>query len=404
MLVCQPMNLNELFDPSQLITNDSPVDLNTKTFNVDGIFSTRIFGNMSSGVNSWSCECNKLQAEFNKHVICPECNSEVKYRGLLIAKQGWISLNHSMIHPLFYRYIANIVGKSNLLKILKYKNDISNDGLHELPEVKAPYHGIGLTQFRNNFTEILLYHFKKKRSKGKDFEFKFNFINTHMDKVFCEYFPVSSSRLRPAILIDNEFSFDEINILYNNLIKNANILASLTTLENIPINIETIVFKSQIIINDIYDRVVKMISDKEGPIRGDLLGNRLNFTSRMVITPADSDIKMNQVDLPYLSAIELFKPAILNKLVVIKKCTYTEAKRIWEEATRKFSQLIYEIVSGLAQSPNVSIVINRNPTIALGSMLLLRIRRIKKDITDVTASIHNLILVPLAGDYDGSKS
>ena len=398
MLVCQPINLDEAFDPKQLITNDSPVDLTTKTFTNDGIFSTRIFGNMSSGVNSWSCECSALQAEFNKGVVCKECDSTVEYRGLLISKQGWIELNHKMIHPLFYRYISSIVGKSNLLKILKYKNDITNDGIHVQPEVKAPYHGIGLTLFRENFTEILNFFFKKKKSKGKDFEFRYNFINLHIEKVFCEHFPVSSSRLRPAILINNEFSFDEINILYNSLIKNANTLNNLTTLENISINVETIIFKSQIIINDVYERVIKMISDKDGPIRGDLLGNRLNFTSRMVITPADADIKMNEMDLPYLAAIELFKPAILKKLTNIKKCTYSEALRIWEEGTRKFSQLIYEIVVKLSKAPNIGMVINRNPTIALGSMLLLKIRSIKKDITDVTASIHNLILIPLAGD------
>lgn len=397
MLICQPIDLDKAYNEKLLITNDNPVDLTTKTFTQDGIFSTRIFGNMSSGINSWSCECGKLQAEFNKGGICQECNSRVTYRGLMITKQGWIDLNHTMIHPLFYRYIASIIGKSNLLKILKYKNDITNDGLHELPEIKAPYHGIGLTLFRENFHEILNHYFNKKK-KNKDIEFRFNFLNEHIEKVFCNYMPVTSSRLRPAILIENEFSFDEINIQYNNLIKNSNMLASLTTLEKIAINIETIVFKSQNIINEIFNRVIEIISDKEGPIRGDLLGNRLNFTSRMVITPADADIKMNEVDIPYLAAIELFKPSILRKLTIIKKCTFSEANRIWEEGTRKFSKLLYEIVIKLAALPNVSIVINRNPTIALGSMLLLRIRHIKKDITDLTASIHNLILAPLAGD------
>lgn len=38
--------------------------------------------------------------------------------------------------------------------------------------------------------------------------------------------------------------------------------------------------------------------------------------------------------------------------------------------------------------------------ISYGSMLYLRIADVKKDYSDVTMSISNNILTPLAGDYD----
>ena len=41
-------------------------------------------------------------------------------------------------------------------------------------------------------------------------------------------------------------------------------------------------------------------------------------------------------------------------------------------------------------------------TINLGSMITLKCAGIKKDMADLTASIHNLILSPINGDYDGS--
>jgi hypothetical protein len=59
-------------------------------------------------------------------------------------------------------------------------------------------------------------------------------------------------------------------------------------------------------------------------------------------------------------------------------------------------------MADIIKSDNIGIVINRNPTIAVGSMLYLKIKEIKKDINDLTASISNLILTPLNGDYDGS--
>lgn len=42
-----------------------------------------------------------------------------------------------------------------------------------------------------------------------------------------------------------------------------------------------------------------------------------------------------------------------------------------------------------------------NPTISIGSILLLNVKEVKKDITDKTTSISNNILAPLAADYDG---
>ena len=49
----------------------------------------------------------------------------------------------------------------------------------------------------------------------------------------------------------------------------------------------------------------------------------------------------------------------------------------------------------------LQLVLNRNPTIELGSMLLVKITKIKEDYDDLTLNISNLILPLLAGDYDG---
>ena len=58
-------------------------------------------------------------------------------------------------------------------------------------------------------------------------------------------------------------------------------------------------------------------------------------------------------------------------------------------------------MENIIKLPNIRLICNRNPTIAIGSMLLLRIRKIKKNVNDMTASIHNLTLASLAGDFDG---
>ena len=398
MLEIKPKDFNKKFDKTKLVTNFEPVNTKTGKFNEDGIFSSRIFGNMSASTNSWSCDCGKLQAEFNKNMICKVCNTKVIYRGLTISREGWIDLHYDLIHPLLYRYISSLIGPTALMKILKYKNEINGNGTQVDPVIEAPYYGIGLTLFKEHFDKIINYYLSKKKDK----ESKYNFIMKNRDLVFIKHFSISNSKLRPAILIGNEFSFDEINIHYNAIIRNANQLAELTTLERIPLNVETILLKTQIEINNIYNKIIKLLTGKEGPIRGDLLGNRLDFTSRMVITPGDSSFKLDEVAIPYIVAVELFKPLILNKLVTLKKCSFIDANNIWKDSKTKFNKVIYSIMSDIIKSDNIGIVINRNPTIAVGSMLYLKIKEIKKDINDLTASISNLILTPLNGDYDGS--
>ena len=44
----------------------------------------------------------------------------------------------------------------------------------------------------------------------------------------------------------------------------------------------------------------------------------------------------------------------------------------------------------------VGVLLNRNPTIAYGSILYLKVADIKKNFDDVTMSIHNSILTCLA--------
>jgi DNA-directed RNA polymerase subunit beta' len=121
----------------------------------------------------------------------------------------------------------------------------------------------------------------------------------------------------------------------------------------------------------------------------------------MVITPLGSEYTMDDCMLPYKASVELFKPLIIRKLAKLKGISSVKAEAIWLQAVLKFSPVVYKIMADIIKKPNVNILINRNPTIAIGSILLLRIAGIKKDVDDLTTSIHNLILSPLSADYDG---
>lgn len=394
-----PRNLNKEVKLKNLVTNPNPLENDSVTYSSNGVFSQAIFGNMSTG-NDWSCTCGEKQTNFCSGVLCEICNTRVEYKGLMLQREGWVYLVEPLIHPLFFSYIRRIVGGTTLNKIIGYKSDITVDGTLIDSEISPPYHNIGIQRFIHNYKEILGYfNNKSKKSKQKEFDF----VVEHEEYLFVSYFPIINSRLRPAVVINGEFSFDKINNNYNFLIQNSQYLDSLSLMEKNDLNILPLMYKSQIALNDIFTTIIENLSAKEGYIRNTIFGSRLNFTSRMVITPLPIGYDIDDVILPYSTALEFLKPQIIRRITELKKCNYSYANSIYFNATLNFSRFVFSIANTIIkENPETfSIMINRNPTINIGSILNLKVRGIKEDIYDLTASIHNLILVPLNGDYDG---
>ena len=67
----------------------------------------------------------------------------------------------------------------------------------------------------------------------------------------------------------------------------------------------------------------------------------------------------------------------------------------------KFNQHIYEIMLYILKKEKPRILINRNPTLNFYSLLLMKIRNVKKDDTDFTLSVPLAILPGLNADFDG---
>jgi DNA-directed RNA polymerase beta' subunit len=154
-------------------------------------------------------------------------------------------------------------------------------------------------------------------------------------------------------------------------------------------------------VNELFDTIIDTLSNKEGYIRGSLMGCRLNWSSRNVITPLSGKYGMNDCVMPYATAIELMRPLIIRKLQKVKKVSISQAHKMWFDATLTYNKLVHTIMKELAAQDNIRILLNRNPTISVGSILQLRIADIKGDMNDMTLSISNLILPSISGDYDG---
>ena len=393
----KPRNFEKDYLKEFLITNHNPADASSNTFNEDGVFSERIFGKLSNGVD-FSCRCGTIEGEFNLGILCSKCNTKVTYKGLNLSREGWIDLHYPIVNPLFYRYIRKIIGKTNLDKILAFKSKLDLNGNMITNPIIYPYDGIGMINFIDHFQEVLDAFFLKKKKKLPN---DYNFIMENQELLFIEKFPVISSKLRPALMINNDLDYHEINNFYNGLIKNANTLKDLTELEETEINVNSLLNKNQELVNSVSDALVDELITKDGYIRNSLFGSRLNFSSRLVITPLSGEYSMNELVLPYVAGMELLKPLIVRKIRLLKKVNIFKASQIWQQGLLKFDKFLHKIMSDIIKSSNVGVLLNRNPTINLGSILFLKIGAIKEDYNDLTSSISNLLLTLLGADYDG---
>lgn len=149
--------------------------------------------------------------------------------------------------------------------------------------------------------------------------------------------------------------------------------------------------------------ISNMLSRKPGILRKEVLGMRVNFSARAVITPLVGNYEIDDVALPYRVAVEIYKYQIINLLTKIKGINYNEALRIHEMAELHFDKEVYSIMQSLLKNTvgGLKVLINRNPTISIGSIMYLNVAKIKADYDDVTLSISNNVLSPFAGDYDG---
>ena len=436
---------NEITNPdiftrkSESISEDGTL-VERKKFSEDGLFAPRIFGEIDTE-DSYSCGCGKFKGKVFEGTLCdnPDCPSpEVKLVEANIDKFGWIDLKGTyLVNYVSYMLLEKVIGRDNLRNIIKTPSTITIDGDIDYEEIlkiqnsseATKYHFIGLTEFKEKYIEVLKYYFglnfpelvleedydlidensltrdglteKEYKRISKILKVKerkmFTFLldETH---VFTDKIPVISIVLRPAVRTADGLKMDELNNIYINMLKNVQILN--TKVDIIKIIRDSTLESLQALYFQLSEEILENIKSKNGLIRNQIMGTRINFSARNIISPARSGYKINEVSLPYLTFLYLYKFEIINIISKIRGIIFTEAQEVWYKATLSLDEQIYSIMKKMITDEEIGLLINRNPTISYGSILYLRVAGIKHDYDDMTMSVHNSILSLLAGDYD----
>lgn len=354
----------------------------------------------------YSCKCKELKGRVYEGEICPACKTEVKFRDVDLRIFGWIKLHHhTIINPIFYKMLESIIGKSVFPDIIEIEKEMSRDGHIKSKTSKTnPFRGIGLIEFRERIDEILEYYWYKKKHKRE----MITEVKKDMDKVFTSSIPVYSSVLRPVSFRNETFFFNGIDKKLNVILADSRLLnnknrpgAVKSKSKRARMDEPTILNAIQKNVNELWQLIFSQINQKDGHIKDQILGGRINFSARNVIIP-DPHLRADEVRLGYLAFLELFKYEIIAHLSKMNNTTENQAYEEWYKATIHFDAKIYEIMMYLVKKRKPKILINRNPTINYGSMLLMQVVDIKKTYEDdYTMSLPIQILKVLNADFDG---
>ena len=351
------------------IAFEKPYDTKTKKKNYNGIHSQR-FGTSFEDDNGFAeryrCNCGRRIGKIYEGETCPWCNTKVQFTDTDLKIFAWYHIENDMfkiIQPAMYKKLEAFIGSKYLPDMIEFKYEMNLNGYYEPPDPsflqKNPFYGIGMIEFRERLDEILEWTLRKKKNKRALYE---NIIE-NKDKIFASNIPIYSSVLRQVFLTDEDYSYTKIDKKYNSLMANIMMLNrereyTIATKKNINLAL----FKAQRKINTIYSYIFKIVNQKEGHIRENILGGRINFSARNVIIP-DTSLRAHQIRLPYLTFLELYKPEIVNILQKRDGITLIQAINKWSKAQMEFSESVYEVMNYILKNTKhgVRCLVNRNP-------------------------------------------
>src|SRR5690606_968654 len=144
-------------------------------------------------------------------------------------------------------------------------------------------------------------------------------------------------------------------------------------------------------------RTLKSLADmfkgKSGRFRQTLLGKRVDYSGRSVITVGPT-LKLHQCGLPKLMALELFKPFIFSRLEAVGIATTIKAAK---KEVESGSAVLGDMREAVIQQPPV--MLNRAPTLHR-----LGIQAFEPVLIEGKAiQLHPLVCAAFNADFDGDQ-
>jgi len=230
-------------------------------------------------------------------------------------KQSYINLNAKVIHPSALKVLHQLDQK--IKKFISTEASFSLDKNGVL--IEDPKGVTGIKEFIKIFPKI------KFRGETKTREKYIKLLEEAYENelLFIQYLPVIPPDFRPAYRDErNQLVIDKLNEVYLTVIRRAFQMKSsgsgpLYDLLNFGL-------QSAVIDHDNYIRL--KLQKKQGLIRQQILGKRIDFSGRAVITP-DPILKINEIGIPFRIAVAIFEPFVIFQLLHSGKTDKAELQK-----------------------------------------------------------------------------
>ena len=252
---------------------------------------------------------------------------------------------------------------------------------------------------------------RKKAIKRLKVIESFRKSNNKPDWMILEVLPVLPPELRPMVQLDGgRFATSDLNDLYRRVINRNNRLRRLMQLQAPDIIQRNEKRMLQEAVDALIDNgrrgrpiqgshnhKLKSLSDllrgKQGRFRQNLLGKRVDYSGRSVIV-VGPELQMHQCGLPKRMALELFKPFVMHRLVVLGiSPNIKSAKRMVERSRPEVWDILEEVVR------DRPVLLNRAPTLhRLGIQAFMPVL-----IEGSAIQIHPLVCSAFNADFDGDQ-
>lgn len=332
------------------------------------------FSDEDSYNQRYRCKCGALIGKVYEGSICPKCGTRVEYVEVELDRFGWIILDHfRTISPIYVEKLNEALGTVDGEKVLSRILQVGfhNERLIQMPEreqellKKHPYIGKGCTWLADNIDEVLTYYEAKKPNKAK----LFNELKSDSDKIFTHCIPVFSAVLRPETPGEKDRKLYKlrVNKFFQALIKSANAINALgdpeEMLEMDYMTADRHLFQMNKDIMELYTEIFNILNGKKGVILSRVVSGRHNFSTRCIISASSGDLRADEIEIGYISFLELFRYEITNEIQKVYGCDLIKANEIWKNARNHFNSIVYRIMTTLCERDKqyINVTVNRNP-------------------------------------------
>ncbi len=425
-----------------------PETINYRTFKPEreGLFCARIFG----PVKDYECLCGKYKRLKHRGVICEKCGVEVTQTKVRRERMGHIELASPVAHIWFLKSLPSRIGLMldmtlrDIERVLYFESYVVTEGgmtslergqmlteeayLDALEEYGDEFEAkMGaeavlnllsaidveqdIEEMREELPSINSETRRKKITKRLKLLEAFQLSGNKPEWMILKVLPVLPPDLRPLVPLDGgRFATSDLNDLYRRVINRNNRLKRLLDLAAPDIIVRNEKRMLQESVDALLDNgrrgraitgsnkrplksLADMIKGKQGRFRQNLLGKRVDYSGRSVITVGPT-LRLHQCGLPKKMALELFKPFIYGKLEGRGLATTIKAaKKMVEREIGEVWDVLDEVIR---EHP---VLLNRAPTLHR-----LGIQAFEPVLIEGKAiQLHPLVCAAYNADFDGDQ-